>query len=422
MTIYITEIEKKKFVCGLFWQSLSRPRELKKEASTLAKKMKFDLLVLRKEQLTVQAGFAQSSEVARRGVYSLAAAVSQSISREGALYDGQRQRVQNWLGAFKLPDGQWVYLAVRDANFLPNGDFAGTKEEVLERLQGDYGLGGWNAVIGDAELEVCGFHNFNPKRIEELLPHDRKGAIKVQSAWALVPAVRKIPFKELAIGGAALLLAFVCVLVFMKKREQQERQRAMEEMQKQLQASANQTEFKPWEGQPLPRPFIKACLQSFVHLTPGGWKLDEYICTPNAVNYSWSRQGSTIEFLLAQLPKAAIDLSGGRASYSEPLVGLALGSEALLEERNLLTPMLSTMQLMNLQPQITKSTPPPPPVATHPGAPPPPPSWKAYTVSVQLDGVPLAEAADWFARPGVRIQRLSYRGSEWTIEGVVYAK
>jgi hypothetical protein len=422
MTIYITEIDKKKFVCGLFWQSLSRPRELKKEATALAKKMKFDLLVLRKDSLNAQAGFAQSSEAVRRGVYSLAAAVSRAISQEGALYDGERQRVQNWLGAFKLPDGMWVYFAVRDANFLPNGDFAGTKEEVLERLQGDYGLGGWNAVIGDAELEVCGFHNFNPKRIQELLPHDRQGVAKVQSTWALVPAARKVPLKELIIGGTALLLAVIGVLVFKKKMEERERERAMAEMQKQIQASANQVEVKPWEGKPLPRPFIKACLQNLVNLTPGGWKLDQYICTHNAVNYSWSRQGSTIEFLLAQLPKVSVDLRGERASYSQPLAGLELGSEALLEERSLLAPMLSTMQLMSLEPQITMS-PPPPPVATDPSAPPPPPpSWKAYAVSVQLNGVPLAHAADLFARPGVRIDKLSYRGSAWTIEGVVYAK
>src|SRR6476469_4695698 len=122
MAIHITEIGKHRFICGLFWQSLSRPRELMKEATALAKKIDSDLMVLRKDYATAQAGFAQSKDGARRKVYSLAAAVSKTLALKGAFYDGEKQRVHNWLGAFKLPDGKWAYFAVRDANFLPNGD------------------------------------------------------------------------------------------------------------------------------------------------------------------------------------------------------------------------------------------------------------------------------------------------------------
>jgi len=130
-------------------------------------------MIIRKDHATAQAGYAHTRDGANGVMYSLGAVISKTLAKEGAFYDGQKQPAHNWLGAFKLPDGMWAYFAVRDANFLPSGDFAGSKEEVLDRLHGDYGLGGWNVVVGDAELEDYGFHNFNSKTIEELIPHKK---------------------------------------------------------------------------------------------------------------------------------------------------------------------------------------------------------------------------------------------------------
>ena len=190
MATHITQIGKHKFICGLFWQSLSRPRELVKEATELARKIDSDLMVLRKDHATAQAGFAQTRDGARKMVYSLGAAVSKTLALEGANYDGQTQPAHNWLGAFKLPDGMWAYFAVRDANFLPNGDFAGTKEEVIERLHGDYGLGGWNVVIG-GQLFSKSFLGYTTYKMgfatrEGLLPALIVMALPIFILWALV--------------------------------------------------------------------------------------------------------------------------------------------------------------------------------------------------------------------------------------------
>ena len=73
MSVHITQIGKHKFICGLFWQSLSRPRELLKEAAELAKKIDSDLMILRRDQATAQAGFAHTRDGARRNYYSLGA-------------------------------------------------------------------------------------------------------------------------------------------------------------------------------------------------------------------------------------------------------------------------------------------------------------------------------------------------------------
>ena len=80
MGIHIIQIDKARFVCGLFWQSLSRPRELQREAVELGRKIGSDLMVVRRDQSTAQAGYAQSSDGAARTLYSLGAAVSKTVA------------------------------------------------------------------------------------------------------------------------------------------------------------------------------------------------------------------------------------------------------------------------------------------------------------------------------------------------------
>jgi hypothetical protein len=431
MSLYITQIGKHKFACGLFWQSLSRPRELQREAAELARKIDFDLMVLRTDQTTAQAGFAQSRDGAKRGVFSLAAAVCRTVANEGAYYDGRQQRVHNWLGAFKLPDGMWAYFAVRDANFLPNGDFAGTKEEVLERLHGDYGLGGWNVVIGDAELEEHGFHNFNAKNIEDLLPRKKNGQILVQKEWPLRPVAKAASWKPLAAGAAVLIVlggAGAAYWQHKKKLEEEERARAFEAARKNLQRQAAPAVLRhPWLDKPAPETVAQACVDQFAHISAGGWLLEEYLCATDHVSYAWSRQNSTIEYLTAQVPGAVVDLSGEKATYSERL---ALGEgrdESLQEQKQLLEPLLTKLQLMGIAVRLAKVEPPPPP-PQQPAVPgmaapePPRPDWKTFSFALSAGGVPPIDIATALAQPGVRIDKLIYRGGAWSIEGVMYAK
>ena len=44
-TTHIVQIGRQRYVCGLFWQSLSRRHELAREGIELAKKLNFDLIV-----------------------------------------------------------------------------------------------------------------------------------------------------------------------------------------------------------------------------------------------------------------------------------------------------------------------------------------------------------------------------------------
>jgi hypothetical protein len=419
MAIYITQIEKHKFVCGLFWQSLSRPRELAKEAAELARKIDSDLMVLRTDQSTAQAGFAQTSEGARRNMFSLGAIVSKTLAIEGAYYDGQKQRVHNWLAALKLPDGKWAYFAVRDANFLPNGDFAGTKEEVLERLHGDYGLGGWNVVIGDAELADYGFHNFEVRSIESLIPHRKDGSIRVHRWWGLQQLYPRRPYWPMA--AAAGLAAVVAGAAYWQhyQRQQEELRRDLAiaaARQKMLHQAAPSLLPPPWGGKPAPQRTAQACVDRLAYLTAGGWHLDDYVCTGQQVSYSWSRNHSTVAFLRSQVPGAEFDPNGEKATYSEPLKLDRKEAEALLDRKELLEPIVSELQLMGVAPRIASVA-----QKTARGDA-PPPEWQTYAFKLNTHGLAPVSVATVLEKPGVRIDKLIYRGGEWSIEGVMYVK
>ncbi|AIY39639.1 Conjugative transfer protein PilO in PFGI-1-like cluster [Collimonas arenae] len=426
MPILITQIDKRKFICGLFWQSLSRPRELWREAAELGKKIDSDLLLVRREQATVQAGYANTGEGARRGMLSLAALIAKAIAREAGDGDDSQQSLSNWLAAFKLPDGKWAYCAIRDSNFLPNGDFAGTKAEVLERLFGDYALGGWHRVIGDPELAECGFHNFTPKGIEELLPRKKDGQIKVGKWAALRPLQRQISRKQLALAGAlAVLMTTVAVAgwrVYQHKAQERERERALEAVRQQMLGQAGPSQAPhPWPGKPLPKAFARACVAKLDTMSPGGWLLEEYVCEAGRSRTSWSRAGSTTGYLLAQVPAATLDASGDKASFNAPLSMPSGGNETLLATEQLLRPLQTRFQLLGLALKVAL-VPVPKPLPGAEDQKVPLPDWQTYSLAVNAGGVPPAEIAAILAQPGIRLDKLSYRGGAWTFEGVMYAK
>jgi hypothetical protein len=419
MAIHITQIGKHKFICGLFWQSLSRPRELVKEAKELARKIDSDLFVLRIDQSTAQAAFAQTSEGARRGMFSLGAIVSKTLAVEGVYYEGEKQRVHNWLAALKLPDGKWAYFAVRDANFLPNGDFAGTKEEVLERLHGDYGLGGWNVVIGDEEIADYGFHNFETRSIESLIPHRKDGSIRVHRWWGLQPLRTRRPYLPMAAVAGLTAVIAGATYWYHHQREHAERERnlavAAARLQK-LHPVAPSSHPPPWGDKPAPQRAAQACVDRLSYLTPGGWHLDEYVCTADQVSYSWSRRASTVAFLRAQVPGAMFDLNGEKATYSEQMQLGRKEAEELLDRKELLELIVSELQLMGVAPKITSATQKTAGTINYS------PEWQTYVFKLDTHGLAPVTVATVLEKPGVRIDKLVYREGAWSIEGVMYVK
>ena len=419
MAIHIIQIEKHRFVCGLFWQSLSRPRELAREARELGAKIDSDLYVLRTDQSTAQAGFGQSADGARRGMFSLGAIISKTLALEGAYFDGEKQRVHNWLAALRLPDGMWAYFAARDANFLPNGDFAGTREEVMERLHGDYGLGGWNVVLGDPELADYGFHNFEARTVDSFIPHRKDGRIRAHRWWGLQPVQRRGNRWPL-LAAAVVGLALACGWVYLQRVQRQQAEQLAEEAR----IAARRDVLRrvappvqpPWGGKPAPTSLARACVNGLGYLSAGGWLLDDYACTADTLSYAWSRHGSTLALLRAEVPDAVFDLNGDKATLVVPLKLARRAPEALLERKQLMEPILSEMQHMGIAFRIANL----PPPAAAPQA--PVPTWQAYSFSCDSQGLLPTALAGLLDRPGVRIDRIVNRAGHWSMEGVMYAK
>jgi hypothetical protein len=170
----------------------------------------------------------------------------------------------------------------------------------------------------------------------------------------------------------------------------------------------------------------QACMERFTHLTAGGWALQEYVCSPGRATYTWSRHDSTVDYLLASVPAAVVDLSGDRATYSESFSLGGGDDEALLEPRALLQVMFSQLQLLGIAPRIAKvverAKPAPAKLPRTPGSVPPQPDWQTFSFSLSAGGVSVIDLATILNQPGIRIQKLIHRNGAWSIEGAMYAK
>ncbi|TCW83876.1 pilO family protein [Burkholderia sp. SRS-46] len=429
MSAQVIQIGRQRFVGGLFWQSLSRRNELRAEAVELAKKLKFDLMVLRIDRGVAAAGYANTRDGFAPGHLSLGAMVSRAIALEGAFYNGRRQPAPNWLGAFALPDGRWAYFAVRDHAFMPNGDWVGSREEALEKLHTDYAWGGWNVVIGEPELEKQGFQNFQPKRLDDLLPR-RGGRPRTERWWGLRPVERRLSPRAALIAATVVCVAGGAALAYWHHRakvEAEEREAALERVRAEL--AARQAKggpiAHPWATQPDAVGFARACTTRFGRLAPGGWRLERYECTPDTAHYAWARNGSNVRYLLAAEPGAIVDTDGERASLDVPLTAPAAGDTPLVDDSAVRTQLLSRLQwldaaakldsmlpdqgarapLTNLAQQAATAT-----------------AWRTYRLSANLGGVAPPEFVRAIDVPGLRVQRIVYQNNQWTLEGVLYAK
>lgn len=422
MTIHVIQLGRQKLVSGLFWQSLSRPRELAQEARALALKIDADLLVLRKDHTMAQAGYAHTRDGARRGQASFACVVAARLAQEAQFCTGQRQAPHNWLGAFRLPDGMWAYLAVRDANFLPSGDFVGSREQVIERLLGDYALGGWNRVTGEPELEQYGFHDFLPRALEALLPAHGKA---VAPRWARLAAVGQPWRRHARLGAAALAAALVLVGAALYQRHSAQQLRAVQE--RALQALSQEPPPAPpppppWHAQAPADDLVRRCLARLRHLAPGGWQLEHFECGEGGATHAWRRGDSHLGLLLAALPAAVPDASGERATLSEPIAPMApdaARTEELAPAAQARLALLEWWQRLGLTGQLVERAPPPPPPG---GQALPAPPWNTYSVSVSLDRLAPQALPAMLGQPGLRLDKLTYRAGIWSLEGVLYAK
>ena len=422
---------KTTFVMGLFWQALAKPRELKKEALEIAERNDCNLYLIRAIDGIAQTGLASSSSGYAQGSVSLAAAIASGIGEKGLVINGGRVRASSWMGAFDLGNSQWAFVAVRDNAIMPTGDVLGSKEQVIDLLEQNYGLGGWSAVVGSEEIGAR-FHNFVGATINDFLPVKGNGQIKVDQNLVLKSIVFKVN-KRIVLACTLLSLAIAGAGFGFHKwkeaRDQREREEAMERVRAALAAKQPiPTKLAhPWASIPLPRDVVEACEGGAVILTPGGWKLTGYNCTSSDIKYAFKRGRSTISWLLEVLPEAKVDGTGETASLVRPLRFIEKTDEALLPAEPMKLDILDSGQKIGVKVEITEELP-PPPKQKLPGEQllstqeEPKPEWRTFNFKFGPTKIQPSVVIGTMERPGMRITQIVKHEGQWLLTGAFYAR
>jgi hypothetical protein len=175
---------------------------------------------------------------------------------------------------------------------------------------------------------------------------------------------------------------------------------------------------QPWGTRQLPQAMAHQCKNELRDLTAGGWLLEEFSCSGHQFSYAWSRNDSKIAYLREQVPNAVIDASGEKASLTRVRPPYKGKSEPLLSSLEVVDDLMSRLQMMSVPFKVVA----PKPAPVLPGKAAPVEPWRVHTFTLNTIGQDPEVIASVLDRPGVRIDKMTYRRTNWLIEGVIYAK
>ncbi|AVA38348.1 type 4b pilus protein PilO2 [Cupriavidus metallidurans] len=271
----IIQIGKRRWVAGMTWASYE-DKPNKAELREDAQRLSSTWAAVRIGEDCIQGGFCSAIEGEKGSkLYSLAAMLADS-------------RKQPWLGIFKIEEGLWWYVAVRDGHaILPDGDVLGGEAETYAARERHSGYTDWNYVEGDLELLASLIKDVeeSPTRIKS-----------IDGNWHL-PKI---------LAGATIGLAAVAAggwwMYYQHEQEAAAKQRAaMARMREQMaQAKANEKPVAPSPAitLPLPAAFLRACGDAVtLPISQYGWLIDSVSCTVDQAAVVWARkEGATVEF------------------------------------------------------------------------------------------------------------------------------
>lgn len=302
MDASIVKIGKRSWLAGMSWCSFE---DIPNRAEMIedAQRLKASWSALRKGESAIQGGFCApvAGMKAPGKVFSLAAMLADS-------------RKQPWLGTFKIAEGLWWYIAVRDEHaILPDGDVIGGEAEILAARERHSGYGDWNYIEGDLSL------------LEELIAEVEAKPTRVHSLTGpnipLGPLVAGTFVTTLALGGGGYW--------WMEQNAAKERERvaAMERLKAELANEAKgQVAASGASSMPAPNAWLKACQAVIAPqpLSKDGWLFDKPTCERNTVTVNWVMgEGATT----ANRPAGVVSAQGDAVLESIALTGLPSNSE-----------------------------------------------------------------------------------------------
>lgn len=392
----IVTINGRNWLAGMSWASFEETPN-KDELLEDANRLHSDWYSVRIGESAIQAGFCPAIDGQKRPrrLYSLAAMLADS-------------REQPWLGIFKIEDGLWWYVAVRDGHaILPDGDIIGGEEEIHAARDRHSGYTDWKYIEGDLNLlaEFMGEINEKPTPIKSL----------TTSNISPVPVIASISIFLAIVGGGYAW--------WHQKQVDEARARAAAMARMRAQLASNQAPVAPAPSPLLttaePNAWLEACGQIILNLPLSrfGWSLEQVSCNVSSVTVNWLRQdGATV----AQKPDGILSPEGDKIFQTVQLSGLGIkGTDNATDLQSEQLTMRAWAQKANIQLTLSQTVQP----TALPGSskdnsqPLPPPQ-----ANVKMDMRVSPFSLDFRTIPGLRLTSINSTQNGWALEGVLYGK
>lgn len=388
----IININGRQWLAGMSWcsfEDVPSREELQDDASRLHS----EWCAVRIGEAAIQAGFCEPIDDIKRPakLYSLAAMLADS-------------REQPWLGIFKIEEGLWWYIAVRDHHaILPDGDIIGGEKEIHAARDRHSGYTDWKYIEGDIRLLAEFMEDIGEK------PTPVKSLVSTN-----------IPTVPIAVA-AAIVLATAAggYWWWHQKKVEEERERAIAMAKMRAQIANQKTPVvappSPLLTIPDPNSMVRACGRIILSqpLSMYGWTLGPIECNQTSVSLTWLREdGATV----IKKPEGELSTDGEKVIQSIPLGLEQKGNNNAIELPREELAIRGWAQAAGIALSLNRANPPMAlPGADNTNVPPPIPQ-----SNIRFD---LAFAPFWLdfsTIPGLRLTRVKSTAAGWSIEGALY--
>lgn len=393
----IIQIGKRQWLAGLTWSSFEDAPS-KNDLQEDAQRLHASWAAVRITESAIQAGFCAPVESIKspQKLYSLAAMLADS-------------KEQPWLGIFKIEEGLWWYIAVRDGHaILPDGDVIGGKAEIHAARDRHAGYTDWKYIEGDINL------------LEEFINEIDAKPTPVRSLHGT-----NLPIIPLIILAVILACSSGGGYYWWQQKQQAEEQArllAMQQARAQMQAGKPITAFilpSPLLTTPEPNEWLFACgnIISNLPLSQQGWELDKVGCNTTSAMVHWLRQnGATV----ANKPEGDLSSPGDEINQTIPLIVNTQGKDDAIALPDAKLIFRAWAQTAGFSLTLNEAAPPPPSL---PGAEPTTAPIVMHPQANIILEIPISPFhIDLSKIPGLRLTSLQSTKQMWHIEGILYGR
>lgn len=263
------------YAAGLFWQPLQNKddpyAEIEESAESVLEGA--DLFAL-KPGKTVQFGVCASSDGYKKGLPSLAVAVSTSLADKSS-----------FVAVFKVDNGWW-YCCVRNDIILSDGDMLFLKEEdAKEQFMSMMTVPDWGRKIAPPEWNI---DDVQTSDLQALISDGVRA--RLQKIKALRGPKLYAIITVSAVVGFWVLSSFVTDVLFAPKKKPIVVAPVRPKIMKPVE---EKPKIMPWELIKNPDEVLMNCyndVMQLVKIMPPGWEIGGINCTDNGATASWTRK------------------------------------------------------------------------------------------------------------------------------------